>query len=78
MPLPGCSVNEQVAARVGWTLGDLHVSRSALDPALAQCLLDWPNVKRVRLDGDRQEFDWATGRLEWRRRVDMIGPLQID
>ena len=78
MSLPGCSVNEQVAARVGRTLGDLLVSRSALDPALAQCLLDWPNVKRVRLDGDRQEFDWSTGRLEWRRRVDMIGPLQVD
>jgi len=76
--LPGCSVDEQVLAPVRRTLGDLRMPRASLDPAVARCLADWPQVTRVRFDGDRQEFDWSTGSLVWRRRVDVVGPVRLE
>jgi hypothetical protein len=32
----------------------------------------------VRLEGDRQVYDWKHRRFYWRRRLEIIGPVPVD
>lgn len=78
VPLDGCVIAESEVAGLQRVIGDVHVSRSVLNPAIVSCLRQQPTVTRFRLDGDRQQFDWSTGTLVWKRRVDVVGPVRID
>jgi hypothetical protein len=48
--------------------------RAACAVHLTQCLGAVPEVHAIRLDLDRQTYDWSSHSLQWRRRVDVAGP----
>jgi hypothetical protein len=76
--LPGCIVDDTVAAiarrAVDGSADDLRL----LQRALGGCLRSTPGVRQVALEGDRQVFLWNESRFAWKRRLDVIGPIEAD
>ena len=54
---------------------ELAIGRRAALPAhVRDCLAAEPPAGLIRLDLDRQTYDWPSHTLQWRRRVDIAGP----
>lgn len=76
--LPGCVVDDRVAeiAR-GAAVRNADAVR-LLKQAIAGCLQGRPQVRLIALEGDRQVFVWSESRFVWKRRLDVIGPIDAE
>jgi hypothetical protein len=63
-----------VAGAASGGVGERGRLREILEP----CVSDRREIRSVMLQGDREAFNWETGRFEWKRRIDQIGPLALD
>jgi hypothetical protein len=76
--LPDCVVDDvAVRAFEAAVKGDEH-ARARMRGLLGPCLGERPAVTMVRLEGDRQVYNWERRRFEWRRRLEVIGPVRVD
>ena len=76
--LPGCVVDEAGARAVAAAADGDVSARARVRGLLGPCLADRRGVSMVRLEGDRQVYDWQQRRFDWRRRVEVIGPVRVD
>jgi hypothetical protein len=76
--LPGCVVDDTVAAIARRALGGSADDLRLLRAAVGDCLRSSPEVRQVALEGDRQVFLWNESRFAWKRRLDVIGPIEAD
>jgi len=73
----GCDIDDE-AARVLTAAGQGgRAERVRMRPLMAACLGERRQVEQVILRGDRQVFNWGTGRFDWKRDVDEIGPVPV-
>jgi hypothetical protein len=54
------------------------IARARVAPILRTCLADRSDITAVTLHGDRPVFNWSSGRFEWKRDVDRVGPLSVE
>jgi hypothetical protein len=73
--VPGCVVSDRAAEIARLASAGSAPHQAMLRDLVGPCLRDRPDVERIRLEGDRQVFDWTSSRFEWKRRLDVIGPL---
>jgi hypothetical protein len=76
--LPGCVVDDTVAAIARRALEGSADDLRLLRTAVGGCLRSTPGVRQVALEGDRQVFLWNESRFAWKRRLDVIGPIEAD
>ena len=76
--LPGCIVDDAAVRELEAAAGGDAGARARMKGLLGPCLSKRPGVNVVRLEGDRQVYDWEARRFEWRRRLEVIGPVRID
>jgi hypothetical protein len=76
--VPGCIVDDRAAAIARLAFAGSPADRGRLRDLVGPCLRGRPGVEQIRLEGDRQVFDWASSRFEWKRRLDVIGPIDAD
>jgi len=76
--LPGCIVDDTIAAIARRTLEGSGNDLGLLQRALGGCLRSTPGVRQVALEGDRQVFLRNESRFAWKRRLDVIGPIEAD
>jgi len=69
--VPGCTFDAPAEGKSA-AAADRH---GALAAHLRTCLDSDPDVDTIRLDLDRQTYDWSSHTLQWRRRVDVAGPF---
>jgi hypothetical protein len=76
--LPGCIIDDAAARTVeAASRGDAR-AREQVKALIGPCVSDRPDVTMVRLEGDRQVYDWQQRRFHWRKRLDVVGPLRVD
>jgi hypothetical protein len=76
--LPGCIIDDAAARTVeAAARGDAR-AREQVKALIGPCVSDRPDVTMVRLEGDRQVYDWQQRRFHWRKRLDVVGPLRVD
>ena len=73
----GCDIDDEAARVLTKAADGGSAERARMRPRLAECLKDKPDVQYVALEGDRQVFDWNTGKFVWKRRIDHIGPVPV-
>jgi hypothetical protein len=73
--LPGCVVDDHVAAIARRGIGGNSDDLALLKHAIGGCVRERPEVRRVALEGDRQVFVWDEGRFDWKRWLDVVGPF---
>jgi hypothetical protein len=78
LDLPGCVVDDTVAAIARRALEGSADDLQLLRKAVGGCLRSTPDVRQVALEGDRQVFLWNESRFTWKRRLDVIGPMDAD
>jgi hypothetical protein len=76
--LPGCIVDDRMAAIARRALEGSGDDLQLLRLGLAGCLRATPGVRQVALEGDRQVFLRNESRFAWKRRLDVIGPIEAD
>lgn len=76
--LPGCVVNDTVAAIARRAVEGSSDDMRLLRRAVGGCLRSTPDVRQVALEGDRQVFLSNESRFAWKRRLDVIGPIDAD
>jgi hypothetical protein len=76
--LAGCVVDDAAVRQFEAASGGDAGARARVKGLLGPCLSKHPGVTMVRLEGDRQVYDWEQRRFEWRRRLDVVGPVRID
>lgn len=76
--LPGCVVDESGARAVAAAADGDPRARARVRGLLGPCLAEHRGVSMVRLEGDRQVYDWQQRRFHWRRRLEVIGPVSVD
>jgi hypothetical protein len=76
--LPGCVVDDTVAGIARRALEGSADDLQLLRTAVGGCLRSTPDVRQVALEGDRQVFLWNESRFTWKRRLDVIGPIDAD
>lgn len=76
--LPGCVVDDAGVRAFEAAAGGDARAQARLKGLLAPCLAERKDVTMLRLEGDRQVYDWEHRRFEWRRRLEVIGPARID
>ena len=76
--VPGCIVDDRAAGIARLAAAGSPADRERLKDLVGPCLRGRPDVEQIRLEGDRQVFDWASSRFEWKRRLDVIGPIDAD
>ena len=73
----GCDIDDEAARVLTMAADGGSAERVRMRSRMAACLKDRPDVEYVALEGDRQVFDWETGKFVWKRRVDHIGPVPV-
>ncbi len=73
----GCDVDDEAARVLTAAARGGSVERTRMRSILTRCLGRRREVQYVLLEGDRQVFDWQTGRFGWKRGVDRIGPVSV-
>lgn len=73
--LPGCVVDDQTAVVFRLAAAGGSREREHMREELRRCLGDRKDVRLVALEGDRRVYKWDQGRFEWKRRVDVIEPV---
>jgi hypothetical protein len=76
--LPGCVVDEAGARALTAAAEGDEGARARVRGLLGPCLPERRGVSMVRLEGDRQVYDWEERRFHWRRRLEVIGPVRVD
>jgi hypothetical protein len=76
--LPGCVVDDTIAAMARRALEGSADDLQLFRKAVGECLRSAPDVRQVALEGDRQVFLWNEARFVWKRRLDVIGPIEAD
>jgi hypothetical protein len=76
--LPGCVVDDAAVRAFEAAVNGDERARVRMKGLLGPCLDKRPGVKMVRLEGDREVYDWEQRRFHWRRRLDVIGPVPVD
>jgi hypothetical protein len=76
--VPGCTVDDTVAAIARRALEGSERDLQLLQWALRGCLRSKPDVQQIALEGDRQVFLRNESRFAWKRRLDVIGPIDAD
>jgi hypothetical protein len=76
--LPGCVVDDRVAAIARNAIAGNQEDLALLRRAIGRCVTGRPDVRRVALEGDREVFIWEESRFAWKRRLDVVGPFDAD
>ncbi|HVZ21679.1 MAG TPA: hypothetical protein VG871_11480 [Vicinamibacterales bacterium] len=69
--LPGCVLDDRTAARLR------DPAQSKIEAAVWSLCPSLKPPARVVLRGDRRVYDWDRARFQWRRGVDVIGPIEV-
>jgi hypothetical protein len=76
--LRGCLVDDVAAHAVEAAgRGDAN-EQERVRGLLGPCLSEHLGITMLRLEGDRKVYDWERRRFEWRRRLDVVGPVPAD
>jgi hypothetical protein len=75
---PGCVVDDAGAHAVAAAAQGDQRARARVRGLLGSCFAERRGVTMVRLEGDRQVYDWQQRRFHWQRRLDVIGPVRVD
>ena len=75
--LPDCLLSDRDAELLPLAASGGIAARAHLRDVLAPCLREI-QVGALALEGDRRVFDWQEHRFKWKRRIDVIGPVQAD
>jgi hypothetical protein len=76
--LPDCEIDDHAARLVEVAASGGAEERERVTALLAPCLSGFPGVQVLQLEGDRRIYDWEHGRFEWKRGIDIIGPVRVD
>jgi hypothetical protein len=76
--LPGCFVDDRSAPLLSSAAGGAADARARLHGVIRECGAIPASVTAIALEGDREVYDWDSGRFEWKRRLDVIGPVPAD
>ena len=75
--LPDCLLSDRDAELLPLAAAGGIAARAHLRDVLGPCLGEI-QVGALALEGDRRVFDWQEHRFMWKRRIDVIGPVQAD
>ena len=77
--VPDCPVDDRSAALLPAAARGEASARAWLRELVLGCIDAAPaRVTAVALEGDREVYNWDTGEFEWKRRLDVIGPVPAD
>lgn len=76
--LPDCLVDDRAAALVMTAASGGVDARAYLRSLLGPCLEAEPAASAFALEGDRRVYNWDERRFEWKRAIDVIGPVSAE
>lgn len=76
--LSDCTLDEPAARLFARAADGGSVERERVRGLIGRCVAARPDIVMVRLEGDKEVYDWETGRFLWKRRLDQIGPVHAD
>jgi hypothetical protein len=75
---PGCVVDDAAARAFESAVNGDERAQARMRGLLRPCLDRRQDVTMMQLEGDRQVYHWEQRRFEWRRRLEVIGPVNVD
>ena len=77
--LEGCQMDDRAARLFDVAARGGAAERQRVTMLLAPCPMPASgNAPVIKLEGDRRVYDWEHGRFEWKRGIDVIGPVRVD
>jgi hypothetical protein len=72
-----CALDEDAVAVLTSPVADV-TGRMRVRPRLQACLAQQRRADALLVEGLREVFNWETGRFEWQRQGDQIGPIPVE
>jgi hypothetical protein len=75
----GCQMDDRAASLFAAAARGGAAEQERMTALLGPCLAEQAgSAPVVKLEGDRRVYDWERGRFEWKRGIDVIGPVRVD